>query len=263
MSILERFLKLREESDSAKPLLQHLEELRITLVKMAVALFACMSASFFFRRELVHLVQAPLNSVDPTLVSKLQTLGVADSMTISFQLAFYAGLILSFPLLTYFLAQFVIPALTLKEKKHVIPAIAIGGGLFLVGVCFCYFWVLPQTLKFFFQDAKSMEWTPTWTVREYFSFVTQMTLALGMAFELPVVVLALVYMGVLSYALLSQTRSYAYVLVLILAAIIAPTPDVVTFISMSVPMCLLYEICIWLAWLIDRNKEKDAVLPPE
>ena len=256
MPLLERFFKFREDSDEVKPFLHHLEELRWTLVKMAASLISCMIGSFFFRHELVHIVQRPLYSVDPTLVARLQTLGVADSMTISFQLAFYAGLILAFPLLLFFLAQFIVPALSRKEKKYVFPAILIGFGLFLTGVCFSYFWILPQTLKFFFQDAKSLEWTPTWTVREYFSFVTQMTLALGVAFELPVAVIALVYLGFVSYELLSRTRPYAYVLVLILAAVIAPTPDVITFISMGTPMCLLYEGCIWIAWVIDKRRRR-------
>lgn len=263
MSILSRFFKLREESDEPKPFLQHLEEFRWMLVKMAVVLIASMIGSFCFRHELVHIVQRPLYQVDTTLVSRLQTLGVADSITISFQLAFYAGLIVSFPLLLLFLAQFIVPALTRKEKKFVFPAIAIGFGLFLTGVCFSYFWILPQTLSFFFHDAKSLDWTPTWTVREYFSFVTQMTLALGLAFELPVAVLALVAMGLLSYELLSRTRPYAYVLVLVLAAVIAPTPDIVTFISMGGPMCLLYEACIWIAWAMDRRRRRQLELPLE
>ena len=256
MSLLDRFFKLREETDEAKPFLQHLEELRWMLLKMAVALCTTMMGSFAFRQELVRIVQHPLKSVDASLVSRLQTLGVADSITISFQLAFYAGLILSFPLLLFFLAQFIVPALTRKEKKLVFPAIFVGFGLFLTGVAFCYFAILPRTLEFFFQDAKSLEWTPTWTVREYFSFVTQMTLAFGLAFELPVGILSLVYLRYLSYDLLSRTRPYAIVLVLLLAAVIAPTPDIVSFLSLGVPMCLLYEGCIWLAWLIDRKRRQ-------
>lgn len=261
MSILDRFFRLREENDEVKPFLQHLEEFRLMLTKMAATLVIFMIGSFFFRHELVRIIQQPLHSVDSSLVERLQTLGVADSMTISFQLSFYAGLVLAFPLLLFFLAQFVIPALTSKEKKYVLPGIAVGFALFLTGVCFSYFWVLPQTLTFFFQDAKSMDWTPLWTVREYFSFATQMTLAFGLAFELPIAVLCLVGMGIVSHQFLSQTRRYAYVLVLVLAAVIAPTPDIVTFLSMGAPMCLLYEACIWLAWLIDRKRGRQLELP--
>ena len=254
MSFLQRFFQLREESDEAKPFLQHLEEMRFMLIKMGLALVVCMMGSLFFRHELVRILQGPLHKVDPELVAKLSTLGVADSMTISFHLAFYAGLVISFPLLLFFFAQFVVPALTRKEKKYVFPAIGIGFLLFLAGVALCYFYVLPETLRFFFQDARSLEWTPTWTVREYFSFVTRMLLAFGLAAELPVAVMALVALGMVTFDLLNRTRPYAVVAILVLAAVIAPTPDVVTFLSLGIPMCLLYEGCIWIAWTIDRRR---------
>lgn len=252
-----KFFKFREksESDANKPFLEHMEDLRWMLVRMAFALGSAMMLSFCFRVQLVHIVQHPLRTVDPSLVAGLRTLGVTDSLTISLQLAFYAGIVLSFPLLLFFLAQFVLPALTRQEKKYVLPAIGIGFGLFLTGVLFSYFFVLPKALAFFFHDAQSLEWTPTWTVREYFSFVTQITLAFGLSFELPVVVLVLVHLGFLSFDFLNRTRAYAIVLILILAMVIAPTPDVLTFLSLGAPMCLLYEACIWLAWVMERRKK--------
>jgi sec-independent protein translocase protein TatC len=262
MPILDRLFKLREESDEVKPFLEHLEDFRFLLMKVAAALLTCMMASLFFRKDLVDILQRPLNSVDPSLSSKLQVLGVGDTMTISFQLAFYAGLVLAFPLLLFFLAQFILPALTRKEKKYVLPAIGVGFGLFLSGVAFCYFIILPQTLAFFFNDAKSLNWTPMWTVREYFSFVTQITISFGLAFELPVAVLILVAMGFVTHGFLARTRPYAVVLILILAAVIAPTTDVLTFICLGLPMCALYEACIWLAWFIDRRRQKNLQNPP-
>lgn len=263
MSVFDRFFKLREEGDHAKPFLQHLEELRWMFIKMALTLFVSMGASLYFQRDLVNILQRPLHQIDPTLVSRLQNLGVTDPFTIAFQLAFYAGLVISFPLLLFYAAQFIVPALTRKEMKYIFPAIAIGFGLFLAGVCFAYFWVVPQTLEFFFNYSKSLNWVPTWTVREYFSFVTQMTISLGLAFELPVAVLVLVSIGILSYEFLSKTRPYAYVLVLVLAAVIAPTPDLLTFLSLGLPMCFLYEICIWIAWVIDRRRTRQLQLPLE
>jgi sec-independent protein translocase protein TatC len=253
---INQIFKFREkpESDANKPFLEHMEDLRWMLVRMAVAVSSGMALSFCFRVQLVRIVQHPLRTVDPNLVAGLRTLGVTDSLTISLQLAFYAGIVLSFPLLLFFLAQFVLPALTRQEKKYVLPAIGVGFGLFLTGVLFSYCFVLPKALAFFFHDAQSLEWTPTWTVREYFSFVTQITLAFGLSFELPVVVLVLVHLGFLSFEFLNRTRAYAIVLILILAMIIAPTPDVLTFLLLSTPMCLLYEACIWLAWLMERRK---------
>ena len=261
MSLLDRFFKLREETDVAKPFLQHLEELRWTLVKMATVLITCMIGSVFFQRDLVRIMEHPLIQIDPTLSSNLRNLGVADPFSITFQIAFYAGLIMAFPFLFYFLLQFILPALTRKEKKFLFPAIAIGSGLFVTGVLFSYYWVLPKTLAFFHNWSKSLNFTPDWTVREYFSFVTQLTVTLGLVFELPVVVLALVQLGLVTYGLLSRTRPYAYLLVLVFAAIIAPTPDPITFLSMGLPMCVLYEGCIWIAYLMNRRKE--AANPPQ
>ncbi len=253
---LKGFFKFREdpEADSTKPFLDHLEDLRWTLFKMGVTLVATMMACFAFRSTLIHFVQAPLNAIDPRAVSTLRTLAVTDSIMISFQLAFYAGLVLSFPLLLFFLAQFVLPALTPKEQRYVLPGIGTGFILFLSGVSFCYTVVLPKTLAFFFQDTLKQGWMPSWTVRDYFSFVTQITITFGIAFELPVAVLVLVYFRVFSVAFLRRTRAYAIVIILVFAAVIAPTPDPLTFLSLALPMCFLYEICIWLSMLVERRR---------
>ncbi len=255
MSLSDRFFKFREtsHSETAKPFIDHLEDLRWTLVRMGMVLGVSMAGCFLFRSQLMALIQQPLNAVDPTLASRLISLGVADSMTISFQVAFYAGIVISFPILLYFLAGFVLPALTLQEKKYLFPSIALGFILFLTGVLFCFLIILPSTLEFFFKDAQSLQWTPTWTVREYFSFVTQMVLAFGLAFELPVAVMALVYMGFLGFNFLNATRAYAVIIIMFLAAIITPTSDIITLLALGAPMCLLYEICIWLAWLMERR----------
>ena len=259
MPLLDRLFQFREEPDAAKPFLQHLEELRWMLIKMVLALTVCMVGCLVFQKELVHWMEGPLNQVDSSLVSRLQNLGVIDPITISFSLAFYAGIALSFPLLLFFLAQFVVPALTRKEKKVVFPAILIGFGLFLAGAFLCYFFILPQTLRFCFDYSKSLNFSPSWTVREYFSFVTQMMIAFGAAFELPVAVVVLVYLQILSFQLLHRTRPYAYVIVLTLAAILAPTPDPIAFFSLGVPMCLLYEACIWIGWVIEKRRKPTAL----
>src|SRR5213075_1247999 len=141
-----------------------------------------------------------------------------DSFVISFHLAFYAGIVIAFPLLLYFLAEFVLPALTSIERKFLLPAILCSFGLFLVGVLLGYLWLLPKTILFFFRDTQSLGWAPTWTVQEYYSFVTKFVLGFGLAFELPVVVLALVYFGLITYRFMARTRPYAVVLIFILAA---------------------------------------------
>ncbi len=252
---LRNFFKFREvpESETAKPFLEHLEDLRWTVVKMAIALFVAMILCFTFRGTLTQVMQRPLQQLDPK-IRTLQALGITDSITISFNLAFYAGIVLSFPFLIYFLAEFVLPALNAVEKRLMLPAIGVSFGLFLSGVISCYFWLLPKTVMFFFNDAQSLGWIPAWTVREYYSFVTRFTIGFGLSFELPVVVLALVKFGLVTYELMQRTRPYAVVLIFILAAVITPTPDVLTMMAMGAPMYFLYESCIWIAWFMERRK---------
>jgi sec-independent protein translocase protein TatC len=91
-------------------------------------------------------------------------------------------------------------------------------------------------------------------VQEYYSFVTRFTIGFGLAFELPIVVLALVRFGLITYEFMTRTRPYAVVLIFILAAVITPTPDMLTMLAMGAPMYLLYESCIWIAWFMGRRK---------
>ena len=255
---LREIFKFRElpESETSKPFLEHLEDLRWMVVKMATTLVGAMILCFAFRSDLVRVMQAPLHDLDPQ-VGGLKALGITDSLVISFHLAFYAGIVISFPLLLYFLAGFVLPALTVVEKRFLLPAIVGSFGLFLLGVVLGYFWLLPKTILFFFRDTQSLGWAPTWTVQQYYSFVTKFVLGFGLAFELPVVVLALVYFGLITYKFMARTRPYTIVLIFILAAIIAPTPDLLTLIAMALPMSLLYESCIWIAWLMERRKSRN------
>ncbi len=243
---LRDIFKFRElpETETSKPFLEHLEDLRWTVVKMAIALLLAMIVCFAFRSTLVRVMQAPLHGLDPQ-IGALKALGITDSLVISFHLAFYAGIVVSFPLLLYFIAEFVLPALTAVEKRFLFPAVVGSFGLFLLGVVVCYSWLLPKTILFFFRDTQSLGWAPTWTVQQYYSFVTKFVLGFGLAFELPVVVLALVYFGLITYKFMARTRPYAVVLIFILAAIIAPTP-------------VLYESCIWVAWLMERRRLRSS-----
>jgi len=222
---------------------------------MGMTLVVAMIVCFAFRGTLVRVMQAPLNVVGGQ-AGTLRALGITDSITISIHLAFYAGIVVCFPILLYFLAEFVLPALTVVEKRFLFPAIAASFGLFLLGVLVCYFWLLPKTILFFFRDTQSLGWDPTWTVQQYYSFVTRFTIGFGLAFELPVVVLALVRFGLITYAFMARTRPYAIVLIFILATIITPTPDILTLVAMATPMCLLYESCIWIAWFMERRQSR-------
>ena len=252
---LKRFFDFRESRDEPKPFLDHLEDLRFTIFKMAAVLLGAMMLCFAFRSEVAAFVQRPLGAVDPSHPLILQSFGVADSFTVSLELAFYGGMVISFPFLLWFLAGFVLPALTPKEKRMLFPASFLGFGLFLAGASFAYFGVLPRALNFFLKDARTtMNWQPNWPVREYYSFTTQFVISFGLAFELPVVVLVLVKLGVVDCAFLARTRAFAFVIIMVLAAVLAPTPDVLTLFLMGAPMYLLYELCIGIAWFMGRKK---------
>lgn len=247
--------------DETKPFLDHLEDLRKMIVKMTITIALSMTLGFVFRQELMRFCQWPLKQglagvQGADFAQSLQSLGVADSFTLSFTLAFHAGLVMAFPLLLYFFAQFVLPALTAHEKKYVYPAVAVGFLLFLIGAALAFSWILPITLKFLATDSLELGLRPSWTVREYFSFVTQFVIGFGLAFELPVVVLTLVKMGVLNYAMLGSTRRYAIVLIVVLAAVISPTTDILSLMLLSAPLLILYESCIWIARYMEKREEK-------
>ena len=260
MNFWRKFLEFRESQDEPKPFLDHLEDLRRMLIKMVAVFVVMILACFSFRTSLAHLLQRPLMAVDPVRAANLQSLGVADSMTVSFQMSFYAGLVLSFPFLILFLGEFILPALTPREKQLAFPAGLFCTLLFLAGAAFAYLVVLPDALAFFFRDARSMNWQPTWTVREYYTFVTQFVIAFGLAFELPLAVLLAVKLGWVDVPFLRKTRAFALVIILVLAAVIAPTPDLLTFFLMAGPMYALYEICIWVATFVKKKPSKN--LPP-
>lgn len=187
----------------------------------------------------------------------MQSLKPTETFMLAIKLSLFAGVIVSFPILLYFTLQFVLPGLKESERKALWPAMIIGFGLFLLGVFFCYFLVLPKALDFFFTYSGGMGVENEWRIGDYITFTTQFTLIFGLAFELPVVVMTLVKMGLMSYQTMSNTRSYAVLTIFLVGAIITPTGDALTLSLLAIPMCLLYEICIWLAYF-NQKKEQEA-----
>jgi sec-independent protein translocase protein TatC len=174
----------------------------------------------------------------------------------SLHLAFFGGILLTAPFIFYFIGEFVLPALKIKEKKYLLRALGVGVGLFAAGVCFCYFIIMPRALKFaelfaIWMGAK----VPEWRAETYFGFVTKFMLGMGLGFELPVVLLALVKIGILDYKKLSAMRRYMIVINLILGALLT-TPEVFTQIMMAIPLQVLYEISVWIAWYWERQERK-------
>ncbi|MDP0490622.1 MAG: twin-arginine translocase subunit TatC [Verrucomicrobiota bacterium JB023] len=185
----------------------------------------------------------------------MQSLNPTEGFMLSIKLAFFAGIVISFPLLLYYLLQFILPGLHEHEQKALFPALGIGFLLFLTGVLFAYFIILPNVLNFFYEYNGELGVQNDWRIGYYISFATQFVLIFGLAFELPVVVMTLVKIGILSHDMMKGTRSYAILAIFIIAAIITPTPDAFTLCLLAVPMYVLYEICIWLSYFHDK-KEK-------
>ncbi len=212
--------------------------------------------------QLIALLESDpdVNASAGSNIRMMSALKPTETFVLSMKLAFFAGIVLAFPLLLMFVLQFILPGLHEKERKILWPAMMVGFGLFLGGVLFAYFFVLPRALLFFYEWSGDLGVSNDWRIGEYITFATQFTLLFGLAFELPVVVMVFVKLGLLTYDTMAKTRSYAIVAIFITAAVITPTPDIMTLVLMAVPMLLLYEICIWLAWL-DRKKarEEEAV----
>ncbi|MEI7910190.1 MAG: twin-arginine translocase subunit TatC [Verrucomicrobiota bacterium] len=187
----------------------------------------------------------------------MSALKPTETFMLSMKLSFFAGMVISFPLLLMFVLQFVMPAMPSAAKRTLWPSLLIGFGLFLGGVLFAYYGVLPRVLGFFYDWGGKLGVSNDWRIGEYISFATQFTLLFGLSFELPVVVMVFVKLGLLTYETMARTRSYAIVAIFVAAAIMTPTPDALTMTMMAAPMLVLYEICIWLAWFDARKKKRE------
>jgi sec-independent protein translocase protein TatC len=183
-------------------------------------------------------------------------LSPANGFFVAFQVALYGGIVLASPFIFYFVAAFIFPALRMKEKYYVHRGLGFGLALFLTGGCFCYFLLMPVALA---ASQRYSQWLGfsafQWKADEYISFVCKFILGMGLGFEMPVVILTLVKIGVLNYRILKAGRRYMIVINLVLGAILT-TPEVITQIIMFVPLQLLYEISIWIAWYWEREEKK-------
>src|SRR5712691_7840145 len=186
----------------------------------------------------------------------LLNLSPAAGFFVAFQVAFYGGMVLASPFIFYFIATFVFPALKMREKKYVYRGLSFGVGLFLFGVAFCYVALMPIALA---ASQKYSQWLGfsafQWKADDYISFVCKFMIGMGLGFEMPVIILTLVKIGVLNYRILSKGRRYMIVINLLLGALLT-TPEVITQIIMFLPLQGLYEISIWVAWYWERKERK-------
>src|SRR3954467_10678842 len=241
-----------ERAGTEQPFVSHLVELRDRLIRAAVAVGICFGVLSFFPGPgaLYDLLAAPLVAHLPAGGTLIAT-NVISPFLVPLKITLMAAFLVSLPVVLYQAWAFVAPGLYSHEKKLVLPLVVSSTLLFFLGVAFCYFFVFGKVFAFIQQFApKSITAAPD--IEAYLSFVLTMFFAFGAAFEVPIVVVVLARLGVVSIEKLKAFRGYFIVLAFIIAAVITP-PDVVSQLSLAIPMCLLYELGIWAAQIFIRT----------
>ena len=240
-----------DETAPQETFLSHLIELRDRLIRCLVAVGIAFIPMFIYSAELYDLLARPVIASLPT-GSRMIATGVITPFLIPMKIAAMAALLAVLPFVLYQVWAFVAPGLYAHEKRLVLPLIVSSTVLFFVGMAFCYFFVFGAFFEFINRWApKSISVAPD--IEAYFNFVLGMFLAFGVAFEIPVIVVVLAITGIVKIEQLREWRGYVIVGIFVVAAIVTP-PDVVSQISLAIPMCLLYEVGIFFAQLATRGK---------
>jgi sec-independent protein translocase protein TatC len=229
-------------------LVEHLDELRTRIVVCAVAFGVALALCFWQSDLLLEIAAEPL----PRGHEELLTFGVTEPFTTTLTVAAYGALVLSLPVLIYQVYAFVLPAFSQAERRLALPIMLLAPLLFLAGVAFAYFIVLPAAVGFLlgFNDT---QFNVQVRARDYYSFFSTTMLAGGIVFQVPLAILAVTRLGIVSVAQLRANRRYAYLGIAVLAAAL-PGIDPVTMLIEMVPLLALYELSILLARAFGRPK---------
>jgi sec-independent protein translocase protein TatC len=227
-------------------------ELRTRLVRSLVAVGLVFVCLFPFASDLYDILARPLMQALPEGTKMIAT-GVAAPFFIPMKIAIMVALVIALPVVLYQAWAFVAPGLYAHEKKLVLPLIVASTLLFIGGMAFCYFFVFKVVFGFIYKIApKSISVAPD--IENYLSFVLGMFLAFGITFEVPIVVIVLVRMGLVSIEKLKEVRPYFVVGAFVVAAVVTP-PDVLSQIMLAVPLCLLYEVGIFVARFVVPSED--------
>jgi sec-independent protein translocase protein TatC len=240
------------ERDKELSLVQHLGELRDRLMVTAIALVATTAIAFYFGTQLIRILIIP---VDCTFIpaftcheppTTLISLSPTENFATYFRVALFAGMALAMPVILYEIYAYVDPALLPKERRFIrfmgLPVI----GLFVAGMLFCYFVLLPNAIKFLINFGDEVIKNQL-RAADYISFVTIFILGMGLIFEVPVAIFALVKIHVITRQWLAKQRRYAVLLAFVIAAVITPTPDPFNQTLVAIPMYLLFELGLFVA----------------
>jgi sec-independent protein translocase protein TatC len=232
--------------------LDHLEELRRRLMVSIAAVAAGFLLCWYFAEPIFAKLQEPLTKfLAPG--DKLAYTRLTAPFFLYMKVSFFAGIFLAAPVILYQLWLFIAPGLYKRERRLAAPFILFGTVFFVIGGYFGYRFLLPATCSFFVETGKQFKQMVT--VDDYFSFASTIILACGAVFETPILIFFLARLGIVTPAFLMQKFKYAVVLSFIIAAVVTPTPDMVTQAALAIPMILLYLIGVGVAFLFGKKVE--------
>jgi sec-independent protein translocase protein TatC len=229
-------------------LVEHLDELRTRVVISIAAFVVAFGLCFWQNTRLLDIANAPLpDDRDPI------TFGVAEPFTTTVTISAYAALVISLPVILYQVYAFVLPALTNRERRVVVPFLILVPILFIAGVVFGYFVVLPAATEFLLNFNEN-QFNIEIRARDYYSFFTLTLAVMGLIFQLPIGILAVTRLGIITPEQLAKNRRYAYVL-LVIVAMLLPGTDPITMLIEAVPLIVLFEGSLLLARAFGRPPE--------
>jgi sec-independent protein translocase protein TatC len=222
-------------------LLGHLQELQNRMVKSAIALFITTLISAIFTTRILTLLIAPYGQ-------KLQVLGPTEGISIYFRVALLSGLVLAMPVLVYQFLMFILPGLEENEKRYVYWGVPAAFFLFLVGVSFAWFIMLPSAIGFLSQWQTEI-FKQEWQSQKYIPFVTSLIFWIGLSFETPLIIFIMAKLNLVTPQFLLKQWRFAVVIIAIMAAMITPTVDPFNMALVMLPLVVLYGVSILLAYL--------------
>jgi sec-independent protein translocase protein TatC len=237
-------------------LVEHLDELRARIVVCLAVFGVALALCFWQNHLLLEIAGGPL----PSGHKKLITFGVTEPFTTTVTVAAYGAIVLALPIVLYQLYAYVLPAFSPGEKKVVVPILLLFPGLFLAGLAFGYFIVMPAAVKFLL-NFNDTQFNIQVRAHDYYSFFSMTMLACGLVFQLPLALLALTRLGIVSVDQLAANRRYAYLLIAIIAAAL-PGVDPVSMVIEMVPLLVLFELSILLARIFGRPGESRGAAQP-